>query len=229
MNIHFVSLDEEFIEHVKDLFGDKATYTLGDIRSTPQRGRAFVSPANSFGVMDGGIDLVLSKMFPGCEPKVKEMIKDLSHKSQLGRSYLRVGSALWFHVGPQTVLISAPTMFLPHDVSDTQNARWAMEAILVAGKKIHEATNGIIHTLVITSLCCGVGRMDPEQSAIQIRAAVRNFENVELEVEDIGAQYVMMPSRDTLQPPNIDNCEIGIQWPPFRSEFINRGSTGRLI
>ena len=231
MKIHFVSLDEEFIQHAQDLFGEKATYTVGDIRSIPQRGRAFVSPANALGFMDGGIDLVLSRhMFPGCEAKVKEMIKAIGQKSQLGRPYLRVGSALWFSLGQQTVLISAPTMFLPHDVSDTQNARWAMEAILVAGKKIHEATNGIIHTLVITSLCCGVGRMDPEQSAIQLRAALRNFENGEVpeEVENLGPHYVMMPSRDELQPANFDNREIGIQWPPFTSEFINRGSTGRL-
>ncbi len=231
MNIHFVSLDEEFIEHVKDLFGDKATYTVGDIRRVPQQGRAFVSPANSLGVMDGGIDMVLSReMFPGCEPKVKEMIQALGHKSQVGRPYLRVGSALWFHVGPQTVLISAPTMFLPHDVSDSQNARWAMEAILVAGKKIYEATNGIIHTLVVTSLCCGVGRMDPEQSAIQCRAALRNFEvnEVPIEVEDIGVQYVIMPSRDEHQPANFDNRELGIQWPPFTQAFINRGSTGNF-
>ncbi len=231
MNIHFVSFDEKFIEHAKDLFGDKATYTVGDIRNIPRQGRAFVSPANSLGFMDGGIDMVLSReMFPGCEAKVKEMIKGLGHKSKLGRPYLRVGSALWFHVDHQTVLISAPTMFLPHDVSDTQNARWAMEAILIAGKKIHEATNGKIHTLVITSLCCGVGRMDPEQSAIQCRAALRNFEETEIpaEVEDLGSQYVMMPSRDNCQPANFDNREIGIQWPSFTQEFMNRGSTGNL-
>jgi O-acetyl-ADP-ribose deacetylase (regulator of RNase III) len=237
MKLHFVSLDEEFIEHVKDLFGEKATYTLGDIRSIPVRGCAFVSPANSLGVMDGGIDLVLSRqMFLGCEPKVKEMIAVLGQKSQLGRPYLRVGSALWFHLsskepeGPQTVLISAPTMFLPHDVSDTQNARWAMEAILTAGKKIEEATNGVIHTLVITSLCCGVGRMEPEQCAIQLRAALRRFEmsEIEPEVEDLGPHYVMLPSRDQLQPANFDNREIGVQWPPFTPAFINRGSTGNF-
>jgi O-acetyl-ADP-ribose deacetylase (regulator of RNase III) len=234
MNIHFVSLDKEFIEHVKDLFGEKEgiQYTVGDIQQIPRRGRAFVSPANALGFMDGGIDLVLSrKMFPGCEAKVKEMIAHIGQKSQLGRPYLRVGSALWFEVGPQTALISAPTMFLPHDVSETQNARLAMEAILVAGKKIAEATNGIIHTLVVTSLCCGVGRMDAEQAAIQIRAAVRRFEIGEIpnEVEDLGVHYIMMPSYDEFQPANFDNREIGVQWPPFTQEFINRGSTGRLF
>jgi O-acetyl-ADP-ribose deacetylase (regulator of RNase III) len=239
MNIHFVSYDEEFIEHVKDLFGERPhiQYTVGDIQTIPREGHAFVSPANSLGVMDGGIDLILSrKMFPGCEPKVKEMIAQIGQKSKLGRPYLRVGSALWFEVGsiepkgPQTVLISAPTMFLPHDVSDTQNARLAMEAILVAGKKIEEATNGVIHTLVVTSLCCGVGRMEPEEAAIQIRAAFRRFETGEIpnEVEDIGIHYVMMPSYDENQPGNFDNREIGVQW-PFTREFINRGSTGRLL
>ena len=220
MKIHFISLNETFINEAKELFGMTTipiTFEIGDIQNVPRKGKAFVSPANSLGFMDGGIDLVLSrKMFPGCEPKVKEMIVEIGKKTTLGRPYLPVGSALWFKVNNgESVLISAPTMFLPHDVSDTMNAYWAMIACLQAMQKVEEETEGVIDTLVCTSLCCGVGRMDEETSAIQIRQAVRDFEIDKLfpEVEDFGIQYVILPSRDDVQPKNFDNREIGSTWP----------------
>ena len=220
MKIHFISLNEKFINEAKDLFGMTkipATFEIGDIQNVPQKGKAFLSPANSLGFMDGGIDLVLSrKMFPGCEPKVKEMIAEIGKKTTLGRPYLPVGSALWFKVNNnESALISAPTMFLPHDVSETMNAYWAMMAALQAMEKIEVETEGTIHTLVCTSLCCGVGRMDEETSAIQIRQAVRDFEEGLRfpEVEDFGVHYVRLPSRDDAQPKNFDNREIGSTWP----------------
>lgn len=108
-----------------------------------------------------------------CERDVRAAISVLGHKTQLGRPYLRVGSALWIPVGPendQSVLISAPTMFLPHDVSSTQNAYWAMMAILMTMDRISSCNH-----LVCTSLCCGYGKMSVENSVAQILRAVTDF------------------------------------------------------
>ncbi len=231
MKIHLISLNEEFIKEAKELFGmtkTPVTFEIGDIQKVPRKGKAFVSPANSLGFMDGGIDLVLSrKMFPGCEPQVKKMIAEIGKKTTLGRPYLPVGSALWFSVSSsanadkqplvdeESVLISAPTMFLPHDVSETRNAYWCMMACLQAMQKIKVETKGAIDTLVCTSLCCGVGRMDAETSALQMCQALRDFEDGRVfeEVEDFGVHYVILPSRDDAQPRNFDNREIGSTWP----------------
>jgi O-acetyl-ADP-ribose deacetylase (regulator of RNase III) len=219
MKIHFISLNEEFIEEAKELFGmtkTPITFEIGDIQNVPRKGKAFVSPANSLGIMDGGIDLILSRnMFPGCESQVKKMIAEIGKKTTLGRPYLPVGSALWFQTTEESVLISAPTMFLPHDVSETMNAYWCMMACLQAMEKIEAETKGAIDTLVCTSLCCGVGRMDAETSALQMCQALRDFEEGKrfIEVEDFGVHYVILPSRDNLQPKNFDNREIGSTWP----------------
>ena len=220
MKLQLVSLDRAFIEAANDLFGDKAAVACCDIAYVPREGVAFVSPANSLGFMDGGIDMVLSRtMFPTCERQLKKMIADLGHKTTLGRPYLRVGSAIWFMVGPKTGFIAAPTMFLPHDVADTQNAYWAFIAALVAMDRIEKATGGAVHTLVCTSLCCGVGRMDPEQAAIQMRRAWDDFHagRIPAETEKVGDQYVLMPSRDDHQPSNYDNRELGIPYPQWVS------------
>ena len=214
--LHLVSLDRAFIASAADLFGKRATYSCSDIASVEREGAMFVSPANSLGFMDGGIDMVLSRtMFPGCEKRLKALIAALGHKTAPGRPYLRVGSAAWFMVGPRTGFIAAPTMFLPHDVADTQNAYWAFLATLVAARRAVQTSGGALHTLVCTSLCCGVGRMDPEQAAIQMRRAWDDFHagRIPEETEQVGPEYVLLPDRDDEQPSNYDNREIGVAFP----------------
>lgn len=199
MKLHLITLDRSFLEAARKLFGPTATYTCGDIASVPRDGAAFVSPANSLGVMDGGIDMVLSReMFPGCEKRLKAAIAALGHKTKQGRPYLRVGSATWFMVGPRTGFIAAPTMFVPHDVSDTQNAYWAFLAILIAMERIEKASNGAVNQLVCTSLCCGVGRMDPKEAARQMFRTWNDYHagRIPAETEYIGPEYVLLPSRD---------------------------------
>jgi O-acetyl-ADP-ribose deacetylase (regulator of RNase III) len=206
MKLHLVSLDLAFIASASELFGSRALCEVLDIKKISQKGVAFVSPANSFGVMDGGIDLVLSRdMFPGCEDRIQKMIRSLRSQPCLlagqirCNPMLRVGSALWLPVGPTTALIVAPTMIIPHDVADTQNAYWAFVATLIAMARIEKLSFGTVQTLVCTSLCCGVGRMDPEQSAIQMRRAWDDFHAGRISDEihmDLGRQYVIMPPRD---------------------------------
>src|SRR5579862_3221422 len=53
---------------------------------------AYVSPANSYGIMDGGIDAVLSDRFPQAEARVQAAI------AQVGR-LLPVGQALVVETG----------------------------------------------------------------------------------------------------------------------------------
>lgn len=199
MKLTLVSLDRVFLQEANKLFGPAVTYTCGDIASVPRNGAVFVSPANSLGIMDGGIDMVLSReMFVGCEKRLKDAIAALGHKTKLGRPYLRVGSATWFMVGPASGFIAAPTMFVPHDVSDTQNAYWAFLATLVAMDRIEKASDGAVNRLVCTSLCCGVGRMNPKEAAHQMFRAWNDFYagRIPAETDYIGPEYVLLPSRD---------------------------------
>ena len=176
-----------------------------------------MSPANSLGFMDGGIDAIYDQqMFPGCQRVVQRAIRELGHLTGLGRPYLRVGSALWTLIddcGPYpTALITAPTMFLPHDVSATNNAYWAMLATLELADRIYTQSGGALHTIVCPSLCCGWGKMTPTEAVRQMRQALTDFEaghkpqDVEIHVD----RYLIWPSRDAEQPANYDNREIGV-------------------
>jgi hypothetical protein len=70
----------------------------GDQRSAYEEPLHFVSPANSLGYMDGGIDKAYMGMFNEIERKVKNGIKKLIPKvnnvTKLGRPYLPIGSAI---------------------------------------------------------------------------------------------------------------------------------------
>ena len=146
--------------------------SVADVPREP--GTAFVSPANSMGFMDGGIDFVLSRiMFPGVEERVKASFARLGTTTLLGRPYLPIGRAT---VVPATqddggvMLVAAPTMWMPQDVRGTHNAYHAMYAVLRAA-----ADHQGIHTVVTSGLCTGCGMMLPEQAVAQMRDAHEDF------------------------------------------------------
>jgi O-acetyl-ADP-ribose deacetylase (regulator of RNase III) len=200
--LHIISINKEFVQLATARFYGRALVEVRDIRDVEREGRIFVSPANSLGIMDGGIDLPLSReMFPGCERAVRAAIAALGHKTALGRAYLHVGSALWVPVGPTTALISAPTMFSPHDVSTTQNAYWAFMAVLMLADRMYRSSGGSLHTIVCPSLCCGYGRMPADVAVEQMWRALEDFEagRQPTEVEDRGPTYMLLLDHDVEQ------------------------------
>lgn len=204
MRLHFVSLNQLWCEEIKKVFPE-AEVTCGDIQSVPVENTAFVSPANCLGFMDGGIDYIYSrKMFPACEQKVKEKIKFIGITTRLGRPYLPIGSALCVSVGETTGLFCAPTMFLPHDVSETRNAYLSFLAALVLFRKMTK-----YETLVVTSHCCGYGKMSEVNSARQMRDAWDIFmQNTYPTPIYAFEDTIIMPCYDNEQPDNYDNREI---------------------
>jgi O-acetyl-ADP-ribose deacetylase (regulator of RNase III) len=160
MFIKFISFDNEWVLKMKELFRDVPLIIVekSDIKNIPIDNTCFVSPANSLGFMDGGIDLVLSRdIMPGIESKVKNRIQELGIQSSMGRPYLPIGSVISVPHDSSTCLIITPTMFLPHDVRGTQNAYWSFYAALKMWHKLCSQKNKDLN-LVVTSHCCGVGR-----------------------------------------------------------------------
>jgi O-acetyl-ADP-ribose deacetylase (regulator of RNase III) len=143
-----------------------------DVREVPRSpGTAFVSPANSLGFMDGGIDFALSRiMFPGVETAVKAAIAAGGRSTLLGRPFLPIGRAV---VVPTQVdgvrLVAAPTMWLPQDVRGTHNAYHATYAALAA------ATDAGVERLVIPGMGTGCGMLAAEEAVRQMMRAHLDF------------------------------------------------------
>lgn len=204
MKLIFVSLNQKWIDSIKPFFPESEAI-CGDVQTVPREHTTFVSPANCLGFMDGGIDLVYSrKMFRGCEGAVYQMIRTVGFETLLGRPYLPIGSALGISVGETTKLICAPTMFLPHDVSETRNAYHSCLAALLCWKKM-----GSSNTVVFTSHCCGYGKMNEETSAKQMRDAYDDFSSGRVpEDSSQRSDTVLLPLVNDEQPNNYDNREI---------------------
>jgi len=130
---------------------------------------ALVSPANSFGYMDGGLDLLLSEHFGWhLEDRVRELLL-AEHDGELP-----VGEAVIVPTDHPQVpwLVSAPTMRVPMTVADTANAYLAFRGTLRAIR----AHNRAHPTRPIASVACaglgtGTGFMPPERCAKQMRHA----------------------------------------------------------
>lgn len=215
MKIIFASTNSEFMQCIQAAFADIpfVEFFEGDIQSIDVFGKAFVSPANCLGFMDGGIDYVLSRdMFPGVEKRVKDKIASLDRVTLIGRPYLPIGSAIVVPTQYVTsCLVSAPTMFLPHDVSMTRNAYHSLMAALCVTDKYIQQTDSSIDTLVCTSMCCGWGKMAPQEAASQMYQAFLDFAQgsrpTQISHVDDATVFLTQP-RDDEQPNHYDNREI---------------------
>jgi len=138
--------------------------TCGDIfgRGPHMDAEAIVSPANSFGFMDGGIDFVYSKFF-GWEMsgELRRVIKE-AHNGEL-----LVGNAEVVKTGSSTLpwLISAPTMRVPMSVKDTAAAYLSFRAAI---KKADEYG---FESILCPGMGTAVGQMPFAQCARQMHKA----------------------------------------------------------
>jgi len=124
---------------------------------------AILSPANSFGFMDGGIDLLYSHFF-GWD--VQDRLQEALRTEHAGE--LPVGNAVVVPTDHSTIpyLVSAPTMRVPGDIADTVNVYLAFRAALLAVKQ-----SKVIRSLLSPALGTGVGGMPIERAARQMYAA----------------------------------------------------------
>jgi O-acetyl-ADP-ribose deacetylase (regulator of RNase III) len=124
---------------------------------------AVVSPANSFGFMDGGLDYALSERFGWeLQTKLQQTIAARPLKELL------VGEALLMPTGDAKVpwLISAPTMRVPMKLRQTINAYLAMKAILLTATSA--SVTPPIQTVAIPGLGTGVGALSADTAALQM-------------------------------------------------------------
>jgi O-acetyl-ADP-ribose deacetylase (regulator of RNase III) len=189
MPIIFISLNKKFIEKIK-LYNFES-YLMNIQDYVPKRKTYYVSPANSLCFMDGGIDLVLSRtIFPNIEKEVKKIVKELNITTKLGRPYLPIGSSIIIdsisnkYISNKSLIV-APTMLLPQDVSKTNNAYIATISILY-NILINKQENLNDIDIIFTSLCCGYGKMDEDDSIKQILKGIQDYKSIQ--------NYKIMPN-----------------------------------
>ncbi len=169
MKIILAAIEPRLIDAWRDCFFTEKDVTIIEADITKLICDAMVSPANSFGFMDGGLDYALSERFGwDLEKKLQQRIKNLPEGELL------VGQAMIMETGDKTVplLISAPTMRIPtnFNIDTSVNAYLAMKAILIKATKDER-----ISSVAIPGLCTGVGRMQPIIAARQMFQAYKEI------------------------------------------------------
>lgn len=151
---------------------------------------AIVSPANSYGFMDGGIDYVYTERFGwGMQADLQAEIAAKHHGELL------VGEAIVMKLNDPDYkwLVSAPTMRVPMNVSGTVNAYLAFRATLLAVLE-HNRKQENKADRISSILCPGLGTMIgkmpslvcAQQMAVAYRLVVRGDS---LTFPDIGSAY----------------------------------------
>lgn len=140
---------------------------------------AVVSPANSFGFMDGGIDGVYMEYFGHeIQLKVRRQIFDHHHGELL------VGAATIVETGSDRIpfLIAAPTMRVPMMLHESVNPYLAARAVFLlikegifqSGEYEGEAIADRVNMVAFPGLGTGVGRVGSKTCARQVRAAIND-------------------------------------------------------
>jgi O-acetyl-ADP-ribose deacetylase (regulator of RNase III) len=131
-----------------------------------------VSPANSFGVMDGGIDAAITKFFGiSLMERVQQKILD----DYLGEQ--SVGTSFMIETGhPQhPFLAHTPTMRVPMSIVGTDIPYIAMWAMLLAVEQHNRHAARSIFTIACPGLGTGIGRVPPAEAARQMALAYDHF------------------------------------------------------
>ncbi len=185
MIIKFVDLNPEVIEALAEEFHGcevegEVHFMVGDIFSAP-RSDALMSPSNSLGWLNGGIDGVYVSKFGHrlSENLQKEIKTKHSGLLEIGKSAI-----IQTDNSDYPFVVFCPTMEVPGaDVSYTENAYLAfkagLEEILAYNKRVSEKVESVgseLTYLSITSVsspgfCTLNGLMSPETSAKQIKKA----------------------------------------------------------
>jgi O-acetyl-ADP-ribose deacetylase (regulator of RNase III) len=127
-----------------------------------------VSPANSFGLMNGGLDKYLVEFFgKEVEDKVQQHILDCYAGEQpIGTSFI-----IETNHPKHPFLAHTPTMRIPERINGTDNPYLAMKAMLLAIKHHNRTHEKKIHSVACSGLGTMVGGFPASLAVQQMRIA----------------------------------------------------------
>lgn len=131
-----------------------------------------VSPANSFGLMDGGVDSVITQQF-GLQLQFR--VQDYIIKEYQGEQ--PVGTCFIIPTGDKKhkYLAHTPTMRVPMDIRNTDYVYLAMKALLREVQKFNKKHNNEIKIVACPGLGTLTGQVNADECARQMELAYRNF------------------------------------------------------
>jgi O-acetyl-ADP-ribose deacetylase (regulator of RNase III) len=167
MEIYLVDIEIELVESWKKEFYNfpEINIICGDILSLAEN--TIVSPANSYGYMDGGIDKLYIDYFGS---QLQGIVVDAILRRQEG--LLPVGASLIVPTTHEKVpyMIVSPTMEIPGPVN-SPNCYHAMAATLRTAAN----NSKYVKKLYCPGLCTGTGRVPFDEAAKEMALAYKRW------------------------------------------------------
>lgn len=133
-----------------------------------------VSPANSFGLMDGGIDLAIRNYFG---IKIQYNVQKIIQKEFYGEQPVGTSIIVDTEHEEHPFLAHTPTMRVPCDISNTDNVYNAMFAMLRAVSNFNKTSKYKIEKVLCPGLGTATGRVPLKEAARQMSIAYKHFMN----------------------------------------------------
>lgn len=160
IKIILVDLNPKMVEAWEDSFDENPEVVILNGSMLEQTVDAWVSPTNSQGSMDGGLDAVIKKHFG---QEIENRLKKQIHKNHAG--FLPVGEATCITTGQDNpkFLISTPTMSSSsEDISDTMNVALACAAAFQSVHMQNQREHGSITSVALPGLGTNTGKVPVE-------------------------------------------------------------------
>jgi O-acetyl-ADP-ribose deacetylase (regulator of RNase III) len=131
-----------------------------------------VSPANSFGMMDGGMDAAIIRFFGhSLMTKVQQhILEEFLGEQPVGTSFI-----LETDHPKHPFLAHTPTMRVPMSIAGTDIPYAAMWAMLLAVRRHNQYAKRKIDSVACPGLGTGIGRVPYHEAARQMALAYDNF------------------------------------------------------
>lgn len=133
---------------------------------------SMVSAANSFGLMDGGVDLAIAGFF-GQELVARVQRRVLAE--YLGEQPVRTSMIVETGHPEHPFVAHTPTMRVPMPIARTDNVYLAMWAMLLAVRRHNQGEGRPIGTVACPGLGTATGQVPYPEAARQMALAYRNF------------------------------------------------------
>jgi O-acetyl-ADP-ribose deacetylase (regulator of RNase III) len=161
----------ELCEQFELYFRDFASVVCGPFQELPDFD-CMVSPANSFGLMDGGVDLAIIRFFG-----IELMDRVQEHILQEFRGEQPVGTCCIIPTAhaQHPFLAHAPTMRIPMAIARTDNVYRAMSAMLLAVWQHNRSNAAKIRKVACPGLGTATGQVSFRSAAKQMALAYQNF------------------------------------------------------
>ena len=173
MKIYIIEKDKNKFKYLNIYFNDLENVSLinKDIKKVLKENKdieCVVSPANSFGIMDGGFDLALTEYYGiQLQERVQKYIIDNYYGEQ------PVGTSFIIETNKDNqFLIHTPTMRTPNKIKDKQVIYQAMRTTLI------EAKRNNIKSIIIPMFGGTAGGCHPHEIAKLMRLAYDQINNV---------------------------------------------------